>query len=133
MTALLDTNVILRFLTADPSPIYRNLYDFFKSIEIGRRRAEIKLIVLFQVLFVLKSFYQVPKAEICDGLDSLLGFKGLRMPEKKIVRRMLALWREKSIDIVDCYLVACLESDPERVLYSYDKGFDRSGITRREP
>ena len=133
MTALLDTNVILRFLTADQSPKYRNLYNFFKSLENGQRRAEIKPIVLFQVLFVLKSFYHVPRAEICDGLETLLGFKGLRIAKKKIVRRMLELWREKRTDIVDCYLVACLESDPGTVLYSYDKGFDHSGVTRQEP
>lgn len=36
----------------------------------------------------------------------------------------------------DCLIkiiIASLETDPTGVLYSYDKGFDRYAITRREP
>ena len=133
MTAFLDTNVILRFLTADRSPKYRNLYDLFKAIEEGQQKVELKLIVLFQVLFVLKSYYNVPKPLICENISALLAFKGLRISEKRIVIRMIELWRSKNTDIVDCYLIACLEFKPDDSLYSYDKGFDRYGVTRLEP
>jgi len=133
MTAFLDTNVILRFLTADRSLKYRDLYDFFKAIEEGHRQVELKLIVLFQVLFVLKSYYKVPKPLICDNIFALLSFKGLRISEKRIVIRMIELWRSKNTDIVDCYLIACLEFKPGDSLYNYDNGLDRHGVTHQVP
>lgn len=45
MISLLDTNVIVRFLTADKGLKYKRLYSFFDSIEKGEIRVELKLIV----------------------------------------------------------------------------------------
>ena len=133
MISLLDTNVIIRFLTADDNIKYQNLHSFFTAIENGEMRVELKLIVLFQVVFVLKSFYKVPKEDIVEGLLTLLGFKGITIKEKKVVRRSLDLWRDKNVEIVDCYLIACLEGDRQNLLYSYDRDFDSFNINRVEP
>ncbi len=133
ITPLIDTNVLVRFLTADPNPKYKNLQQFLKSLENGEIRVEVKLIVLFQTLFVLQSFYKVPRESVADSLLSLLEFKGLVVKDKKIVKRMLSLYMNNKTDIVDCYLVACLEKNSRHLLYSYDQGFDRFGILRKEP
>ncbi len=133
MISLLDTNVIIRFLTAERSSKYKSLYSFFKSLENGEMTVELKLIVLFQVVFVLKSFYKVPKNQIIEGLLVLLGYKGVTIKEKKIVLRSLELWHNKNIEIVDCYLIACLEGDSQNLLYSYDRDFDKFNINRIEP
>jgi len=133
MISLLDTNVIIRFLTADESPKYKALYSFFQSLEQGQMRVELKLIVLFQVIFVLKSFYRVPKEQIVDGLKNILKFRGIHIKEKKIVLRTLELWLNNNVEIVDCYLIACLEGDTQNLLYSYDRDFDKFKINRKEP
>lgn len=133
MIALLDTNVIIRFLTSDKSPKYKTLYSYFESLEQGKMRVELKLIVLFQAIFVLKSYYQVPKEQIAERMLELVEYKGIAIKEKKIVRRTLELWREKKLEIVDCYLIACLEGDTQNLLYSYDHDFDKFNIVRKEP
>ena len=102
MIALLDTNVIVRFLVSDQSPPYKNLYSFFESLEYGKMKVELKLIVLFQVLFVLKSFYKVPKDKIANGITDLLKYKGIVIKNKKMIRRMMEMWCNKKLDIVDC-------------------------------
>lgn len=133
MIALLDTNVLVRFLTADPETKYMNLLYFFKEMENGEIRVELKLIVLFQTLFVLQSFYKVPKGSIAESLLELIEFKGLFIKNKKTAKRMLNCWSENNLDIVDCYLIANLEGDKQNILYSYDKDFDKFGIKRKEP
>jgi len=133
MIALLDTNVLIRFLTLDKDTKYRRLYNFFESLERGEMLVELKLIVLFQVIYVLKSFYRVPKGQIVSGLMDLLKYKGITIKEKKIAQRALELWREKNVEIVDCYLIACLEKDAQNILYSYDRDFDKFKINRKEP
>lgn len=133
MIALLDTNVLIRFLTVDKSKKYKKLYAFFETLERGETRVELKLIVLFQVIFVLKSFYKVPKEAIATEMLELLKYKGITIREKKIVKRTLELWREKNVEIVDCYLIACLETDSQNLLYSYDRDFDKFKINRKEP
>ena len=55
------------------------------------------------------------------------------LSRKKIAQRVLELWREKKVEIVDCYLIACLEKDAQNILYSYDRDFDKFKINRKEP
>ena len=133
MTALLDTNFLIRFLTGDKNKKYRSLYSFFESLERGEMRVELKLIVLFQVIYVLKSFYKVPKKEIVGGLTDLIKYKGITIKETKIVQQALNLWCEKNVEIVDCYLIACLEKDAQSIIYSYDRDFDKFKVNRKEP
>ena len=133
MIRLIDTNVLIRFLTNDKSSKYKTLYSFFDSLEKGVFKVELKLIVLFQTAFVLKSYYEVPKENISTSLITLLKFKGIQIKDKKIVMRTLELWQTNNIEIVDCYLIACLENDEQNVIYSYDRDFDKHPIQRKEP
>lgn len=133
MIALLDTNVLIRFLTSDKTQRFRGVYTLFESLERGDLQVELKLIVLFQVVFVLKSFYSVPIEDIASGMLDILKYKGIIVKEKKIVRRTLTLWHDNKLDLVDCYLIACLEGDRQNILYSYDRDFDNFEINRKEP
>ena len=133
MMALLDTNVLIRFFTSDNTQKFRGVYTLFESLEHGDLRVELKLIVLFQVVFVLKSFYYVHRKDIAIGMLGILGYKGIIVKEKRIVRRTVELWHDSKLDIVDCYLIACLEGDRQNILYSYDRDFDKFGINRKEP
>jgi predicted nucleic-acid-binding protein len=133
MMALLDTNILIRFLTSDETQKFRGIYTLFESLEQGDFRVELKLIVLFQVIFVLKSFYSVPREEMATGMLGILKYKGIIVKEKKIVRRTIELWHDSKLDIVDCYLIACLEGDRQNILYSYDRDFDKFKINRKEP
>ena len=133
MISLIDTNVLIRFLTNDKSSKYKTLYSFFNSLEKGVLKVELKLIVLFQTAFVLKSYYKVPKENISTSLSALLKFKGIQIKDKKIVMRTLELWNTNNIEIVDCYLIACLENDEQNIIYSYDHDFDKQPIQRKEP
>ena len=133
MTPLIDTNVIVRFLMGDEDPKYKNLYNFFMLLEQGKMKVELKLIVLFQVIFMLTSFYKIPRPRVAEVITDLLKYRGIKVKEKKTTQRMLFLWKQRSLDIVDCYLLALLETEPQNVLYSYEKDFDKFGINRKEP
>jgi predicted nucleic-acid-binding protein len=133
MTRLLDTNVLIRFLTTDKNKKFKGVFQFFQNIEKGKIVTELKLIVLFQTIFVLKSYYKVPKIEIAEAIQDILKLKGLRIKEKRIVQRAVEIWKLNNIEIVDAYLIGCLEKDSNNALYSYDKDFDKFGINRIEP
>jgi predicted nucleic-acid-binding protein len=133
MTPLLDTNVIVRFLTSSPDDKFIGVFGFFQDIEFGKINVELKIIVLFQTIFVLKSFYKVPKDQIAKAIKKLLTLKGLKIKDKKSIVRMIDIWESNNIEIVDAYLVACLEKDSQNIIYSYDRDFDKFNINRIEP
>ena len=133
MNPMLDTNVIVRFLIGDKNEKFKGVFNFFKSIEQKKIDVELKLIVLFQTIFVLKSYYKVPKNRIINATMGLIKFNGLKIKEKRIVERMLEIWGSNNIEIVDAYLIASLEKDSRNILYSYDTDFDKFEINRIEP
>ena len=133
MIALIDTNVIVRFLTGSSDEKFKGVFGFFKDVENGKIIVELKLIVLFQAIFVLKSFYKVPKGKIVMAIKGILKLKGLKIKEKKTVVNMMNIWNSNNIEIVDAYLIACLEHNKPNIIYSYDKDFDQFQINRIEP
>lgn len=126
-----DTNVILRFLT-DKRPD-KKLIDFFKKIESDEEKVKCIDMVFFQVIFVLRSFYKIEKKEIIKEMRKLLSFKGLKMKDKQTIERTLDFWEKHPDDIVDCYIVSCMEKDGENEIYSFDKKIDRLGVRRLSP
>jgi predicted nucleic-acid-binding protein len=130
---LIDTNVILRFLLADSKEKYKGVYTLFSHLEDGIEKTECKPLIFFQAVFVLKSFYKIEKTEIIPMMSNLLQFKGFHIKEKTVIKRTLELWNDHNKEIIDCYLIACLEEKGEEDLISYDQGFDEFEVNRIEP
>jgi predicted nucleic acid-binding protein len=127
----IDTNVILRYLVEDPETLPRRfgrVVPFFEKLERGERSALLPPLVLFQCWFVLTSYYEVPGSEAATALRGLLAFKGLRVPEKPIVRDCLDRLAERPVDLVDAYLAALCSRKGLAGVYSFDKGLAQLGV-----
>lgn len=126
-----DTNVVVRFLVEDPERVarrFRGVFDFFEKLERGQRTALLTPLVLFQSYFVLTSYYEVPRAEAATKLRDLLAFRGLRVPEKAVLRRCLSTLSERSVDLVDAYLAALCSSRQLKGVYTFDDSLRKLGI-----
>ena len=63
-----------------------------------------------------------------EKLRELLSFKGLRVPEKPVLRACLETLSEQSVDLVDAYLAALCIQKRLAGVYSFDKGLTRLGV-----
>ena len=114
-----DTNFILRYLLADNKEDYKKTKIIFEQARIGKYQIEIIQSVFAEVIFVLSSFYEVPKIEIVRILKSLLSYKGVKV-DSDIYSAALDIYLEDNIHIVDSILaVKALLSDDE--LLTFDK------------
>ena len=126
-----DTNVAIRYLVEDPKTIarsFRGVFAFFEKLERGERTALLTPLVLFQSYFVLTSYYEVPRMEAAAKLRDLLTFKGLRVPDKPVLRMCLDTLSERSVDLVDAYLAALCSSRQLKGVYSFDESLRKLGI-----
>ena len=130
---LIDTNVIVRFLTADENPKFMGVYRLFSRLEDNLEKVELKALVFFQTIFVLISFYKVKREDICNIMVDIISLPGIYMEKKTLYKRTLEIFRTENIEIIDSYLLACMEQHPDSRLYSYDQNFNRFGINRVEP
>lgn len=114
-----DTNFILRYLLADNKEYYKKTKIIFEQARIGKCQIEITQSVFAEVIFVLSSFYEVPRIEIVRILKSLLSYKGIKV-DSDIYSYALDIYLENNIHIVDSILaVKTLLSDGK--LLAFDK------------
>lgn len=120
MVALIDTNVIIRFLVGDHEAHLAQSTQIFEKIETGQQEVEILSTVIMEVLFVLTKFYKLPKQSVVTDLKSILALKGVTNSNKLILSDALSIFVDKNIDFVDALI--CTKSR----LQGYERiSFDR--------
>ena len=130
----IDTNVFLRFLTADlPEPAER-CAALVQRLRDGEEVASISLLAAAEIIWTLERFYKLSKAEVTAKVSPLLKLRGLRVAGKEIFLGALALYVEKNISFTDAYMAIQMERVGSEEIYSYDQDFDRlEQVTRIEP
>lgn len=104
MAALIDTNVIIRFLVGDNEEHLIESTRIFEEIQSGKLAVEILDVVLMEALFVLIKFYGLPKADVVTDLKTILALEGVINNDKVILFDALTLFVDKNMDIVDALI-----------------------------
>jgi len=102
MRKLLDTNLFIRFLLKD---IPSQAQAVKKILETGSEELILTDVGLAEIVWVLTSYYQLPKTEVVDKLLNLLALKKIQA-NKDILVRALKSYQSLNIDFIDAYLGA---------------------------
>lgn len=133
-TALIDANVILRFLTKTPPKMAEAALNLFKKADAGELRLFLHMITVAEVVWVLESFYAYPKAQIAHVMAEFLNCNGLSIEQEASLLEALVLYHEQNIDFADAILAVAAIQSGVTTLYSFDPHFDRvKGIIRLSP
>jgi predicted nucleic acid-binding protein len=133
----LDTNIIIRHVTADDAELSRRARAFLEQVETGAEEVLLTEGVLVEAVQVLSSraLYHLPRAEIARDLGIIIRLRGVRLPQKGRYLRALELYASTpALDFVDALLVAYAERERPAAVVSFDRDFDTvPGVTRRAP
>jgi uncharacterized protein len=134
---LLDTNLLIRYLTADDPAKAQAVATLLQDVKAGREHLYTTEVVVAEVTFVLSSpkGYRLSNSDIVARLSPILRLRGITIPRKRVVLRALAIFgQQRTFDFSDALLVATAEQTGITTILSYDTDFDGvSGITREEP
>lgn len=131
---LLDTAVLLRHLTSDHPQHTPRAHAYIAQIEAGHIVVRTTDQVLFEVGYTLARTYDATRTEVRTALLGLIALPGIVMPGKERWRRILDMYVEYRLSIVDAYHVVFMEQHGLTEIVTFDKDFDRiPGITRIEP
>ncbi len=127
MSAFVDTNILVRHLTGDPPEQARRASSFLANAE------ELLLtdLVPAEVVYVLESFYEVPRARIAELVRAILAFESIVVLDPSLLLRVLELYEVDRLDFADAYLVASAETSGVETVASFDRSIDRVGTVRR--
>lgn len=116
MQRLIDANVILRYLLNDNT----EMADLAEQV-IDEGAFTVPE-VLAEVVYVMAGVYKIERADICDALESLLGEVGIE--NKAAVKEGIHVFRDTSLDFVDCLLIGRHRALGEEV-FSFDKKLNK--------
>lgn len=101
----LDTNVLLRFLTADEPIQSRLSRQLIEDAETGGDRLHLSTLVLAELVWVLRgSRYSLSRSDIADLLDGLLETAVFEIQDRDLVRLATSAFRTGAADFSD-YLI----------------------------
>ncbi len=91
-------------------------------------------LIVAETVYVLESFYEVPRTQIAEAMRSLVGFASVVTIDPALLLRTLEIYETDAVGFADSYLVACAESTGVNRVASFDRSIDRVGtIERVEP
>jgi len=130
VTVFVDTNVIVRHLTAHPPTAGRRATRFLETAD-GLLLPDV---IAAEIVFVLESFYDVPRSTVAQLLRSVIAFDAITTLDPGLLLRALEVYKIDRLDFADAYLVSCAETSGVRGIASFDRAFDRvASIDRIEP
>ena len=123
-SCLVDTNILLRFFTGDPPEMAQRARSIVADADSGKLQLEIPSLILAETLYTLESFYEMPKADVCEKLLVFLRSRGIAPQEPEIVLDALDRYRTLPVHFADAYLAATAAANKLPV-FSFDKDFAR--------
>lgn len=121
-SCLVDTNILLRFFTGDPPEMAQRARAIVAEADRGKLQLEIPSLIVAETLYTLESFYEMPKADVCEKLSVFLRSRGIAPQEPEIVLDALERYRTLPVHFADAYLAATAAARKQPV-YSFDKDF----------
>ena len=117
---LLDTNILLRFITGEPADQAKEVAGLVAAAEAGKVRLAVLPMVLAEAVFVLTGFYEHPRSKVAEVLSHLISSPGFQNDEPERMLHALRLFGAGKLDFVDCYLAAASIREG-RTLISFDR------------
>ncbi|OIN78145.1 PIN domain-containing protein [Mycobacterium malmoense] len=127
MTAIIDTNVLVRHLTGDPPEMAARATAYLET----ERELLLTDLIVAETVYVLESFYQAPRSQVAQAMRSLIAFDSMVCVDPALLLRAIEVYETDRIDFAEAYLVACAESTGISEIASYDRSIDRITTIRR--
>jgi predicted nucleic-acid-binding protein len=102
----LDTNVLVRYLTRDDAPQYEKARRLIDREVAKGEPVMVSLLVLLETEWVLRSRYELAKADIVTTFSALLNTADLAFEDEPSVEAAIYTWQDSLADFADCLIVA---------------------------
>lgn len=115
---LLDTNVVIRFLTNDDQRLANQAKEIFENAPSAS--LVISDVVMLEIVYVLLNVYHLSKSSLIEKISLLLTFKPF-VVSGKLMDKTLLIFSQQNISFVDAYLLARVKLGINSGLVTFDR------------
>lgn len=114
-----DTNYFLRFLLKD-NVQHKIAKSLFMQAARGKVTLSTSLIVMFEIYWVLFSYYEKQKQEIVNIFLKIL-LLNFSFPERKVFTEALEYFKDSNLSLEDCYNLSYAKEHNVSDFKTFDK------------
>jgi predicted nucleic-acid-binding protein len=90
--------------------------------------------VVAEIVYVLESFYEVPRERVAELVRAILAFPAITVSDESLLMRSVEVYELYRLDFAESYLVAWAEFSGVGAVASFDRHIDGvPGLRRLEP
>lgn len=127
MSVLIDTNVLIRHLTGDPSEQAARATRFLSE----ERDLVVPDLVIAEMVYVLESVYGAARPTVAAAVRSVLTFDAIHVADESLLLRTVEVYEFDRLDFAESYLIAMAERAGIGAIASFDRSIDRVPTVRR--
>lgn len=97
----IDTNVLVRFLVQDDEKQTQVSTQLLTDAEADKQPLFVSNVVVLELMWVLRSIYEVPREEILSSLSDLLSMMALEFQDSLVIRDFVSSAQNNTYDLAD--------------------------------
>ncbi|OGY30477.1 MAG: hypothetical protein A3F35_03510 [Candidatus Woykebacteria bacterium RIFCSPHIGHO2_12_FULL_45_10] len=117
----IDTNYLLRFFLADLEDQHNQARKLLVDAAAGRIKLFTSTVVVFELYWVLRSFYQKDRRQIFQTLKDFLDLEFIHVEERATLKDSLETFERSTLSLVDCYNLAFAKSRNAKDFKTFDR------------
>ena len=124
----LDTSVILRLMLKDIPKQGRKIQDLFMRHNVSYDVADL---AIMEAVYVMQSFYGLPRQKIVDGIKDLMEFPHLHYNGNLFERVFPMYLKHPHLSFNDCCLAGYAALNQAEPLWTFDKALAKESGTAK--
>jgi len=123
-----DANLFLCYLTNDVPEQAAAVGRLLRRAGAGELQLVTNAMVMAELVWVMESFYKLPRATILDYVLAIINTPGLQISESDRVVQAIVWYAEKNVDFIDAFNAVWMMDEDISAVYTFDhKHFRRLG------
>jgi uncharacterized protein len=129
-----DTNLLVRYLTEDDPAKASAVAALLKKAGQGKIKILLPSVVAAELVWVLESFYNMPREQISELVYAILNTPGIDVQDEAIISAAAKLYGLTRIDFVDAWIIEFAKAKGVTKIHTFDtKHFKNTGIDASPP
>ncbi len=116
-----DTNYFLRFLLKDNKNQHQEAKTLFLKGAEGKTKLFTSMIVIFEIYWVLNSFYRKKKQKIIEILEKVFGLEFIEIENRIILQEAIKIYQKTNLDLEDGYNLALAKKKKIKDFKTFDE------------
>lgn len=117
----IDTNILVRFLVGDDEIQAKKVYNIFKKAESSKKELFVPLLVIFELIWVLESVYEIARNEILDCIGDLMLMPILKFEHQSALQNFTRKAGDNSYDLSDLLIAQSARNQGCETVITFDK------------